>query len=46
MRKVLIYNAGGCQVLGTVPVKHAVTMVHRKVARAKDWMGGIPATSL
>lgn len=46
MRKVLIYNAGGCQVLGTVPVKHAVTMVHRKVARAKDWLGGVPATSL
>lgn len=40
MTQVVIYNAGGQQVLGKVTLKHAIGMLHRKVARAKEWVEG------
>ena len=40
MTRVVIYNAGGQQVLGEVTLKHAIGMFHRKVARAKEWVEG------
>lgn len=40
MTQVVIYNAGGQQVLGEVTLKHAIGMLHRKVARAKEWIEG------
>lgn len=40
MTQVVIYNAGGQQVLGAVTLKHAIGMLHRKVARAKEWVEG------
>lgn len=40
MTQVVIYNAGGQQVIGAVTLKHAIGMLHRKVARAKEWVEG------
>lgn len=40
MAQVVIYNAGGQQVLGEVTLKHAIGMLHRRVARAKEWVPG------
>ncbi len=33
MSEVVIYNPGGVEVVGRVTVRHAITMLHRKVAR-------------
>lgn len=40
MTQVVIYNAGGEQVIGTVTLKHAIGMLHRKVARPREWVDG------
>lgn len=40
MSQVVIYNAGGLEVLGRVSLKHALRMLHRKVAREKEWVAG------
>lgn len=40
MTEVLIYNRGGFEVVGRVTLRHAVTMLHRKVARARKWVDG------
>lgn len=40
MTQVLIYNLGGQEVLGRVSVKHAITMLHRKVARIREAVEG------
>lgn len=40
MTQVVIYNAGGQQAIGVVTLKHAIGMLHRKVARAKEWVEG------
>lgn len=38
--RVLIYNHGGAEVLGVVPMKHAITMLWRKVARIRQAVDG------
>lgn len=38
--RVLIYNHGGSEVLGVVPMRHAITMLWRKVARIRATMEG------
>ena len=38
--KVLIYNHGGAELLGVVPMKHAITMLWRKVARVRVALKG------
>ena len=37
---VLIYNGDGIQLLGRVSLKHAIGMLHRNVARPKEWIEG------
>lgn len=37
---VLIYNHGGAEVLGVVPLQHAITMLWRKVAKVRQAMEG------
>lgn len=40
MAQVLIYNQGGAEVLGEVSLRHAVGMLHRRVAKAREWIEG------
>ncbi|MDR1077304.1 MAG: HNH endonuclease [Propionibacteriaceae bacterium] len=40
MTTVLILNAGGQQVLGRVSLKHAIGMLHRRVARVHEAVPG------
>lgn len=37
---VLVYDHGGADVLGVVPMKHAITMLWRKVARVRTALEG------
>lgn len=38
--RVLVYNHGGSEVLGVVPMKHAITMLWRRVARIRAVVEG------
>ena len=38
--KVLVYNHGGFEVLGVVPMQHAINMLWRKVAKVRVAMEG------
>lgn len=40
MSQVVIYNLGGTQVLGTVSLKHAIKMLHRRVAHVLEAVDG------
>lgn len=40
MTQVVILNAGGQQVLGSVPLRHAIGMLHRQVARIHEAVPG------
>lgn len=40
MSEVLIFNAGGGQVLGRVTLRHAINMLHRKVASVREAIDG------
>lgn len=40
MSDVLIYNAGGTEVLARVPMRHAITMLHRRVAHVLEAVDG------
>lgn len=40
MTQVVIYNLGGTQVLGKVPLRHAIGMLHRQVARVHTSIPG------
>ncbi len=40
MSQVVILNAGGQQVLGKVTLRHAIGMLHRRVARVHEAVPG------
>lgn len=40
MSEVVIYNLGGTQVLGTVSLRHAIKMLHRRVAQVLEAVEG------
>jgi 5-methylcytosine-specific restriction endonuclease McrA len=40
MSEVVIYNLGGSQVLGRVTLRHAIRMLHRRVAEVREAVEG------